>query len=349
MSSATGTIFMRRSTTLLAGMALAAAGLIAVPSSAKAAALTSGTLTVQRSVGKDASCNITNPSATDNKPFTSNGATVASTVAGTSTITDPGEPADTTTVPSSIKGSIRAKESGGQLTSIALDTVVKAKINAAQGLGSDCDPSATNTVAATFAMNLTRSKWVTVKAELPSTSVLQMIVQRTAPANPTSIEQIAMIGTNKGRATAEFLLPTGTFQVQMVLQHVLLTPTTPAAPTSADAKQSVDITFVDAGSAIGKAVGDGSKYLKLDKARKCATGKLQAKFTAAAGKGKLAKIKKAIFKVNGKKKATVKFPTKGKKVKLKGLVSGDEANVKVILRYRKGGKATVTRSYLSCT
>ena len=149
--------------------------------------------------------------------------------------------------------------------------------------------------------------------------------------------------------SAEVLLPAGTYAVISALAVTWIGPQTASDPTVFSASPVATTTFEKVGSAKAKADGAAKKFVATDKAVKCTKAKLGAKFTGAAGKVKGGVIEKAIFRVNGKKVKTVKKPKKGHKVKLKKVPGPVDTHLKVTVRYARGGTATLTRTYWSCS
>jgi hypothetical protein len=334
----------------LVALCLATAGLVALSAPAQAAALTSGTFVVQRSAGESgpANCTTTNSSSGDSKPFTSNGSPVSILASGTATVTDDGDPGDVSQVPASVSGSIKAKEAKGELTSVAMQAKINTSITSAQGLATDCDPNASHAVQAIWQMTLGKARWVRLSAQVPGLAIMTAVVQRTAPATPTVVEQIVFVGTSNTRQVTEFRLPPGTYQGVLVIQNQVSSPQTAADPSTFKLSASAEMTFVDPGTPTAKAAGTGAKFVKSPKARSCASDQLKLKFGKAAGKAPGAVVKSAEFRINGKKAKTVKAPKAGGKVTLKKLVATEDAHLEVIVRLRRGGKAVLTRTYLPC-
>ena len=200
-----------------------------------------------------------------------------------------------------------------------------------------------------FQTVLSAPRWVTVDAELPPGATLQIIVQRTVPVTPAFQQIVVLFGNGKGHATADVLLPAGTFTAQGVLAMNWVGPQVAGDPTSFDETPHIHLDFTTVGTAKGAAIGTGTQYAKLKDARDCAKNQLTGKFSKAAGTKTDPALKKAIFKVNGVKSKVVKKAFKGGKIKLKNLPSDEDVSVKAIFKLVGGGSESFTRDYFSCT
>jgi hypothetical protein len=333
------------------GLALAATALVAVPSTAHAAAITSGIVGAQRFLSEvgPAACTVANPSSSTSGPFTSNGTTVTQTASGTATLVDTGDAGDTMSVNHSSTTRIRATEAGGQLRTVALDLVVDIAVTAAQGVGTDCDVQLSTAGQFQYQTVLSTARWVTIEAELPAGAVVQLVFQRNVPITPAFNETIFMVGNAKGRAKADFFLPAGTYSSGGGLQHQFSSPTVAGDPTTVDVEANLDVAFSDPGTAINDAAGTGTQYAKFKNARDCATDRLKGKFRKAAGTKEKPALKKAIFRINGAKSKVVKSPKKGGKITLKNLPSDEDVKLTATFKLVGGGSETFTRDYRSCT
>jgi hypothetical protein len=339
-----------RSLSVGAVIALAASVVVAVPGTAQAAALTSGTHQAGRSVNEagPATCAVANPVTNDAGTFSSDGVTSTRTVSGTAVVTDTGDAGDVTSVATTSTSRVRATEAGGQLASLSIDLSIATTMTAAQGFATDCDPQANGFVAAAYETVLTTGRWVVLDAALPSGSSAQVIFSRTAPSAPPTQQIIVLTGTAKGRAHAEFFLPAGTYGASATMSHSFTFPQT-AGPTSFSIRPTIDASFRAPGSAVTAPDGGATSYVKLKSDRDCATGQLKGRFLKAAGTKKKPTVKKAVFKVNGVKSKVVKKVAKGGKVTLKNLPADRNVEVVVTLKLVGGGSERLTAEYFSCT
>jgi hypothetical protein len=344
---------MLRSLTIATlGSALALSGLVAVPTPATAAPLNNGEILAGRAVQEvgPASCTVTNPTQGDTRPVSANGAAVTAAVSGTTTLVDNTDNTDTQTVAVRSAVTARATQTGGQLAGLTLDASLGTTFQAAQGAATDCVALAQPSARFDASVVLPAPRWVSIRAEgLPKSGVFQAQFDRTAPASPMVFEAIQLSGSERGRVSAELLLPAGTYDLVVVTVAQWTSPQDPGDPTALSAAPRISVDFAPVGSAKTRLVGDGAKYLATDNARDCAKGALRAKFAGAAGKVKGGVVDKAVFRVNGKKAKTVNEPKKGKKVKLAKLPAGSDVELKVTLRLAGGGTATATRTFWSCT
>lgn len=340
-----------RPLSVVAGLALASTALVAVPAPAQAAAVTAATNYASRTVNETgpATCNSANTSSNSSAPFTSNGVAVTQSVSGTTTLVDTGDASDTSSIATSASSKVRATEAGGSMRTLDVDAAFAATFTIAQGAATDCDAQAQLGAQIQLTGVLAQPKWVTIDGEVPKGGTMQVIFQRTAPVTPQVFEVVALLGNSKGRAHAEVYLPAGTYTVTTFTVAAWDGPQVAGDPTSFSAKPFMHILFEPVGVAKDKATGTGTKYLKLKNGRNCATNQLQGKFKSAAGVAATAKIKKAIFKVNGAKSKVVKLPEKNDKVTLTNLPSADDVTVSVTLKLFGGGSAKLTRDYRSCT
>jgi hypothetical protein len=335
----------------IAGLALAGTALVAVPAPAEAAAVTSATHYVSRTVNEvgPANCNVVNNSSNSSGPFTSNGVAVSHSVSGTTNIVDTGDASDTSSIATSSSSTVRMTEAGGSMRRMDVSATLSATFNVAQGAATDCDAQAQVGAQTQLIGVLTRPKWVVIDAEVPSGGQGQVVFQRSSPVSPPMVEIVALVGNSKGRSHAEVFLPAGTYQVATFTLASWNGPAVTGDPTAFTAKPFLHMLFERAGIAKGKASGNGTKYLKLKSSRKCASDQLRGTFTSAAGVAASAKINKAIFTVNGKKSKTVNLPEKNTKVTLTNLPSAEDITVSVQLKLFGGGSAKLTRDYRSCT
>lgn len=340
-----------RTSSFAAGLALATSALVLTPVPAQAAAISSGTFQVSRSVNEvgPANCNVTNPSSGSTTSFNSDGVTVTQTASGTTTLVDTADASDSSSITSSVTSKLRATESGGSLASLDLATSQSATLTINQGAGTDCDAQVSLGAAASSSATLAVAKWVTVDAELPLGTGLTLVFQRTSPSTPFVYQVIVLTGSQKGRAHAEFFLPAGTYTNTLVTSTQWTGPQAAGDPTTFSSKPHARIDLLPVGTAKNKATGSGTKYLKLNNSRKCSKDQLQGKFTAAAGTAATAKISKVTFKVNGKKSKVVKLPERNQKVTLTDLPSDQDVTVSAVIKLFGGGKAKLSRDYRSCT
>lgn len=340
-----------RALSLGTGLVLAGATLVAVPSPAQAAAITAGTTSTSRflNIFGPATCNPTNPSSSSGGAFTSDGTTATHTASGTSTLQDTGDPGDQVTAKNAATGKVRATEAGGQLRTVSLAHAATVGVVAAQGIGTDCDVTLTSTTAIEFTTVLAAARWLTIDGVLPKGATMQLTLVRTAPSSPAVSELVFLVGGLKGRAHVELFLPAGTYQFSGSLNYAFTSPQAAGDPTSASIAASIDMRLDNVGTAVGKPAGDGTSYAKLKNARDCATGELKGKFLKAAGTKDKPVLKRAVFKVNGKKGLVVEKAAKNGKFTLKKLPSDQDVEVKAIFKKVGGGSASFTRSYRSCT
>jgi hypothetical protein len=222
-------------------------------------------------------------------------------------------------------------------------------LQAAKGTAQACNGAVTSLSVSQGSFDLPTSKYVTVNVRSKG-GIGAVVFQNSAGV--LSGAQTTINYFMHSHMTQRIFLPAGTWIMQTQNQNILQAPT-PALtqPSQRSAKLEVDMTFDDPGVATGAAEGDGSKYLSLSAGRTCAAGSLSATWKAKAGKGDNRTVKKAVFRVDGVKKATVKKPKKKQTTVLTGLDPDEMADVSVTLKLVKKGAGTLTleRSYLPCT
>jgi hypothetical protein len=320
------------------------------PSASAAVAITDGQFAVNRFVNDDGpdTCTVTNDSnASPVTAFTSNGTTASAAVNGSSTITNDGDGADSSVLTNSASAKVRAIQKGGRLRAVRADLTTSTKLIANQGLATDCDPEAQESLQLVFSVNLPATQWATITLSGAQRIVTaQLLMSRISP--PTEGIQMLLGAGGKFDNTARVLLPAGVYTFQVQVTHLFMAPQSAAEPSAQSGVISLDVALADAGGAIAQAQGSGKKYVALGKAVKCSGDKLVSAMTKAAGIGPTAKVKKVTFFVNGKKKKSVNLPTRGDKITLTKMPAKDTMVVKVVVNLFGGGSATATRSYLSC-
>jgi hypothetical protein len=299
--------------------------------------------------GPAVNCNPVNTASNSAGPVTSNGVTVTRVASGTTTLADAGDASDTGSVTTTAATKARATEAGGQLSSLAIDSTFSGSFSYAQGAGTDCDTAGQLASVFTYQTDLLTPRWVLIDAELPLGATLQIVMQRTAPASPPASEVIVLVGTQKGHAQAQLLLPAGSYQSTNVVATTFQSPAAPGDPTSFSRQAHIHVDFVPAGSAKGAAVGNGTSYASLNPAVDCAGLKLKGKFLKAAGTKAKPTLKKAIFKVNGVTSKVIKKIRKGTRITLKNLPADKDLTVQAVFKKVGGGKASFTRDYRSCS
>jgi hypothetical protein len=332
-------------------VALAAAGLLAVPSTSHAGVL--DTPQAQAEVDFDGSAGCTQSGVGDvvspATPFAADGVPVTTTASSSATYTHNVDNTDVTTMTGSITQTIRVTQAGGALKTVDVDSQSQLSLQATKGTAQACDASVGAFASDLGYFDLPTPKYVTV--QLKSKGGLGYVLFQ----NTTSVFDGATQTVNyflHSNMTQRVYLPAGTWIMLMQNQNVIQAPT-PAMTMSSPSTSTLEMhmTFDDPGVATGAAKGGGSKYLDLAAGRTCAAGSLSGKWKAKAGKGANRTVKKAVFRVDGVKVKTVKKPKKKQTTTLTGLDPDEMAEVSVTLKLvKKGaGKLTVERTYLPCT
>lgn len=332
-------------------LALAAGGLLAVPSTAHAGVLdtaqsqTAVTFSGSGSCTQSGAGNASSPAT----PFLADGVPVTTTSSSSATYTHNVDNTDVTTLTGSITNTVRATQAGGALKTLDVDATSQLSVQSTKGTAQACAASVSTTALNVGTFDLPSPKYVTVQLK-SKRAVGVIVLQNTAGLVNGALQQVNYF--LHSNLTQRMYLPAGNWVVQMQNQNVLQAPT-PALTMASPSTSVLDVsmTFDDPGVATGVAKGAANKYLDLADGRTCAAGTLTGTWTGKAGKGDNRTVKKAVFRVDGVKVKSVKKPKKKQVTTLTGLNPDEMAAVSVTLKLvKKGaGKLTVERSYLPCT
>lgn len=332
-------------------VALAAAGLLAVPSTSHAGVL--DIPQTQAAVGftGSGSCTASGPGGVSSlaTPFAADGIPVTTTASSSATYTHNVDNTDVTTMTGSITNTVRATQAGGALRTFDVDVTSQLSVQAAKGAAQACAAAVTSQGVSVASFDLPTPKYVTAHIRSKG-SVGVVILQNTAGPIAGLLQQVNYFLHSD--LTQRIYLPAGTWVMQIQSQNILQAPTPSLAmPSPSTSRLDLSLIFDDPGKATGVAKGGGKKYLDLSAGRTCAAGSLTATWKSKAGKGDDRTVKKAVFRVDGAKVKTVKKPKKKQKTTLSGLDPDEMAEVSVTLKLvKKGaGKVTVERTYLPCT
>ncbi|MBJ7356832.1 hypothetical protein [Nocardioides sp.] len=332
-------------------VAVAAAGLVMVPTTAHAGVL--DTASSQAAVGFSASggCTETGPgdATSPATPFAADGVPVTTTVTSSATVTHNVDNTDVTTMTGTVSNTVRATQLGGALRTLEVDVTTQLSLLSSKGTAQACGASVTAQGVDVGFFDLPTPKYVTAHIKSKG-AVGILILQNAAGPVAGTIQQVQYF--LHSNLTQRIYLPAGTWILQVQNQNILQAPT-PAQTMTSPSKSTLnlDLVFDDPGVATEVAKGSGSKYLDLADGRACAAGSVAATWTAKAGKGDKRKVKKAIFRVDGVKAKVVKKPKKKQTTTLTGLDPDEMAEVSVSLKLVEKGadKLAVERTYLPCT
>ncbi|GAB3242484.1 hypothetical protein [Nocardioides dilutus] len=332
-------------------VALAAAGLLAVPTTAHAGVLDSAQTQSGVGFNGSGSCTETGPGSVTSPPtpFAADGVPVTTTASSNATYTHNVDNTDVTTMSGSITNTVRATQAGGVLKTVDVDVTSQLSLQASKGTAQACDASVTSSGVAVGSFDLPTAKYVTLQVHSKG-SIGAIIFQNSAGPMGGAHQTVSYF--LHSRMTQRIYLPAGTWVMIVQNQNIIQAPTPSLTmPNPLSSKLEIDMTLDDPGVATGAAKGDAGKYLALANGRTCATGSLTGKWKKAAGKGDNRKVKKAIFRVNGLKVLTVKKPKKKQVTTLTGLDPDAMADVSVTLKMVEKGvpKLTTERTYLACT
>ena len=328
---------------------LAAAGLLVAPAPARAGVLDTPLSQTSAISSASGGCTSTGgPSVNTPGTFAADGVPVTTTASTSFTWTKTGDPTDVTTVSGTTTGTITATQAAGTLKTVDLSTSYQTALSSALGTAQACNAQVQVGSVYQAMFDLPTAKSVTVDVTTKGTYAV-LALQNTS--NPASSSDQSISYFLHSHATKEMYLPAGTyiFQIQGLGIHQAPTPAAPS-PATKSGSLAAHVSFEEPGTAKAATSGTGTKYLDLGAARSCAAGSLTGTWKSKAGKGKGAKIKKAVFKVNGAKVRTVKKPKKGSTTTLTGLDPEQSIDVTVALKLVKKGAGTVTveRSYRPC-
>jgi hypothetical protein len=280
--------------------------------------------------------------------FAADGIPVQTSASTSATWTKTGNPADVTTVSGTTTSTITATQAGGALKTLDISAGFQTALSSALGTGQTCNAQIQAGVTYLAAFDLPTGKSVSIDVTSKDTYGV-LVVQNTASTGSGSVQEVSYF--LHSQVTKEVYLPAGSYvlQSQAIGLHQAPTPAL-ASPATKSGSITAHMGFAEPGTASSATSGTGTKYLDLGAGRSCAAGSLTGTWKSKAGKGKNAKIKKAVFKINGAKVRTVKKPKKGSTTTLTGLDPEQTVDVTVSLKLvKKGaGAVTVERSYRSC-
>ena len=280
--------------------------------------------------------------------FAADGVPVQTSNSANVTVTKTGDPSDVTTVAATATGSIKATQAGGMLKTVDASVSFQSSLSAALGTAQTCNTQLQPVIQYTATSDFPVARYATLDVDSKHAIGALQVVSTAGILGGAA----ATVTYGHGQGTQRVYIPAGTWQIVVQALDQLRAPTpTLSGPASKSSSVTMHMSLDEPGTAITKETGNGSKYLDLAAGRTCSAGSLTATWKSKAGKGEDVKIKKAVFRVNGEKVATVKKPKKGKKTTLTGLDPDELADVTVTLKLMKkgAGKATVERSYLPCT
>lgn len=329
-------------------VSLAAGTLLLAPAPAQAGVLDGPVSTATVTVSQDGTCTQSGIAPANAGTFAADGVPVQATYATSGAVTKTGNPADVTNFSTSLTSTIEATQAGGVLKSVDVSASFQTSLAAALGTAQTCNASVQPGITYAATLDLPAARYVTLDVDSRhAIGVIQLVSTAGIYSGAA-----ATVTYGHGKGTQRAYLPAGNWQL-IVQAADQLSASTPAVafPGSKTSSVTLHLSLDDPGTPITTKTGDGSKYLDLAAGRNCAAGALTATWKSKAGKRDKVKIKKAVFRVNGVKVATVKKPKKGKTTTLTGLDPDTTADVLVTLKLvRKGaGSATVERSYLPCT
>jgi len=322
---------------ILTALGLACAGVAIGSPAANASSfmgltMASGSSVSSGGTGCTAASSSTTPGGTTT--VSENGSAPTLSTSGTMTTTGAGS--DSITASTSMVGTARVTSNSSGPKAVDLNYVGTAKAHSVLP-ASACSSTSSSSVTMTGNVTLTRP----------------MILRMTVTTDAATIGQVIMSGTHNTPAAAAFsinqaakgtdqqvkVLPADTYSLVGQGSALII------ATKSADRPASVHIhlDFLPIGAATGTQSGSGRSYVTLPGTRSCGTHKVVARL-----KGKLAKARSAVFKVNGHKVRTVAKPHSGQSVAL-GLPDTKAVTVTATTTFKNGRKASTARSYYFCS
>lgn len=261
------------------------------------------------------------------------------TRSSTAKVVDAADLADETDLTSA--GTTRASMSlrSGAFVGARVSTSVRATVDAAQGLASECDATAEVTVGLQMGLVLGKAGWLTTRASSTGPGVTQMYLEG---SSGEVLGVTLTFGPSKSEQR-EIFLPADTYMVMVAQTASVSTPVAPSDPSSVRATFDAVLAFTKAGGATGPVTGNGKKYVAPAAARSCSAGTVSARWKAAAGN-----VRSARFFLDGRQVKAVKAPRKGTTVKLRGLSRPQDATLGVVMKLASGKTVAVSRSYVSC-
>jgi hypothetical protein len=276
----------------------------------------------------------TEPSQTT--PFTngsaSDTATMDTTVTNTDAVTP--DPADHTHVTGNISATANLKKHNGSMTSFKLTGTGAVSVNAAEGSASQCNVTAQMTAASTALFSEAKSGWIYVTRSQAKNMVSEMVIE-----SPSGTPYIDIFGGPKSTNTERLFVTPG----QYLAVSAFVVSSSPIFFLKSTPSATLGGTFLAAGSALGRAKGNGVKYVKFPGSISCSHHTAKLTWTSKAGQ-----VARGSFSVNGKKKASVSNPQAGHHVVLRHLSKTADNKITANLSLKGGGHASASRVYVPC-
>lgn len=272
------------------------------------------------------------------------GVTRTATTTLSRTITRNGDPTDVTTLVGTTTRSLTINQAGGQLSSIAGRDTFSAQITAALGSAEQCGTKVALAGQGVVLFTLVKPSYVTVKTVSRGMGA-QVIFVGDGGMPPFGSEFLGTFSGGKhGTSISTAVFPAGDYMGQ------LMSSGAGVVNRNVTGEVTFEITFDDPGIAKSETAGKGKKFVTLPDAYNCMDSTAVVTWKNKAGKGKKAKIKKAVFRVDGAKmgKAKGKKATKGKTTTLKGLPADKAFTLEGTITLKSGKELTVRRDYQAC-
>lgn len=286
-------------------------------------------------------CTQTSPSVVSpgNLPIVPNGAAVTQTTSASGAFKSNTDATDTISQTASLSAKAKATAVGDRPTSLSLTATGTATTTSSKPM-SGCTGNTSVGTDAEFGFELTVPTWVTYSMSRKGPMYTEVYVETTDGDPYVDHYGREIDGSSNGR----YLLAPGTYGGYLEADIRARGNTAFTRNGSA----SLSLTFAPAGSASAKPAGKAKPYVSLPAARSCTTHDAKAKVTSNAKRAK--KISSVVYKVNGKKVATLKGKAV-KKAKVTSLKVADSkaAKVEALVTLKNGKKLTTKAAYLACS
>ncbi|WP_205473677.1 hypothetical protein [Nocardioides sp. SYSU D00038] len=332
-----------RTTVLTAVGALAAGSVLAVAAPASAAPLVDGYLEVHADFDDDgpATCALTSGLEAHGGAVVSSAAPGSRSVSAQGVITDSADPADVTSVAAAASARTSATEVAGSLGRLVHVTTLSASVQAAQGPGSACAADALATSELSTKLVVSEPGWLTLEAVVPGALVLELSLSSTSATGGELGFHVSDL-----EATQRFthFFGAGSYELDATFHLPVETPLPIGRPTSASATGRLTASFAPAGSATAPAAGAARRFVDLPTERGCTSDSVSPSL-----RGPTRKLARVVYRVDGRRAATVRRPRPGKVTVLRGLRDDRPVTLRATVTTRKGKVRNVARTYLACS
>lgn len=330
----------RRPAIFAAGLVVIAgsvAGPVPSASAAASSAIQNATFTAQTlatSLSPAGTCTVTDPMGAVSSQVLTDGRRTFK-ASDTGTIAHTSDTADTvavggsylTTVTSSMRGDVRRIDVSGALTGA---------VAPALGRATACDTAVSTSVDVDFELVITRPGWITVGGVVSRYGSVSLDVS----GDQTDTDFEIDLGRTSGRTSSQVYVVPDIYLVDLDLDIDKDVPLdgAPAEPDAFAGTMVAYLEFAASGAATTATTGSGARAVTLPASLGCRSRSATLNWRAPARRATVAKIR-----VNGRIVRTVRTPSPGTSVVVRGLPRAGQVTVSVTI-----GGATARRTYAAC-